>query len=145
MSRSEPGTPARAVLSAAAVCAAFAGCADRRITIDSTPPGAVVYLNDEEVGLTPCETNFTYFGVYDVRLHKEGYEPLVTRVKADAPPHEWPGLDLAAMAVPGVKRTSLRWHFDLAPATTDPAALLARAAAMRDSESPASSNQAAKP
>lgn len=111
--------------------ALLSGCVDRRIHIASTPPGASVILNDAEVGVTPCEVNFTYFGVYDVRLHKAGYEPLVTKAEAKAPVHEWPGIDLAAAAVPTTKRTRIEWHFTLSPEVIDDAALLARAAELR--------------
>lgn len=111
--------------------AVAAGCVDRRIHITSEPTGAVVLLNDSEVGVTPCEVNFTYFGVYDVRLHKSGFEPLVTKAEAKAPFHEWPGVDLAAMAVPGTKRTRIDWHFTMQPEVVDDAALLARANDLR--------------
>lgn len=109
----------------------LAGCVDRRIHITSEPTGAVVMLNDAEVGVTPCEVNFTYFGVYDVRLHKSGFEPLVTKAEAKAPFHEWPGVDLAAMAVPGTKKTRIDWHFTMQPEVIDDAALLARANDLR--------------
>ncbi|MBN8646046.1 MAG: PEGA domain-containing protein [Planctomycetes bacterium] len=118
---------ARVAVAALLGCPLLLGCVDRRLAITSEPPGATVLLNDAEVGATPCEVEFTYFGTYDVRLHKDGYEPLVTKAEAKAPPHEWPGLDLAAMAVPTTKRTRIEWHFTLTPAVVDDAALMARA------------------
>ncbi len=123
--------PAAFSLSVLASAAALTGCVDRRIHIASTPAGATVILNDAEVGVTPCEVNFTYFGVYDVRLHKAGYEPLVTKAETKAPVHEWPGVDLAAAAVPVTKRTRIEWHFTLAPEVIDDAALMARATELR--------------
>ncbi|MFM9957762.1 MAG: PEGA domain-containing protein [Phycisphaerales bacterium] len=113
-----------------AALALLSGCQDRRLFITSEPAGARVILNDAEVGTTPCEVNFTYFGVYDVRLRKDGFEPLVTTAKAEAPVHEWPGVDLAAMAVPVEKKTRIEWHFTLSPEVIDDAALLSRAAEM---------------
>lgn len=110
---------------------AGAGCVDRRIHITSEPSGAIVLLNNEEVGRTPVEVNFTYFGTYDVRLRKEGYEPLVTSAKAEAPLHEQPGFDFAAMLLPGWKTTRIDWHFELEPETTDIDALLERAGETR--------------
>lgn len=115
-----------------AVCFVLPGCADRRISITSEPPGALVHLNDTEVGRTPCEVNFTWFGVYDVRLEKEGFEPLITTAEARAPIHEWPGIDLAMMFIPVTKRTRIEWHFVLQPEQNDPDALLLRAADLRD-------------
>lgn len=118
--------PARAA-ALLGVAPLLVGCVDRRMSITSDPTGATVILNDAEVGTTPCEVEFTYFGVYDVRLHKDGYEPLVTNADAKAPPHEWPALDLAAMAVPTTKRTRINWHFTMTPAVQDDASLMARA------------------
>lgn len=110
---------------------ALAGCVERRIHISSEPSGAMVTLNDVQVGATPCEVDFTYFGVYDVRLRKAGFEPLATKAEAKAPFHEWPVVDLAAMAVPVTKRTRIDWHFVLEPAKDDAAGLMQRAAEAR--------------
>ena len=52
-------------------CLTGAGCVQRMIKITSDPPGALVRLNDEEVGRTPVTVPFTFYGVYDVRLHRE--------------------------------------------------------------------------
>lgn len=117
-----------AVLSSLSVIAAMlSGCVERRIMITSEPTDALVHLNDVEVGRTPLEVDFTYFGVYDVRIRKTGYEPLVTSREAEAPFHEWPVIDFVAMAVPVRKRTIIRWHFDLEPESHDTGALLDRA------------------
>lgn len=113
---------------ALAACAALlTGCVERRLVITSQPSDALVYLNDLEVGRTPLEVDFTYFGVYDIRIRKEGYEPLVTSREAEAPFYEWPGVDLVAMAIPATKQTIIRWHFDLEPESQDTEGLLERA------------------
>lgn len=110
---------------------AASGCVDRRIFITSEPPGARVHLNDKDVGVTPLEVGFTWFGTYDVRLHREGYEPLVTTRETEAPLHEIPPFDLVALAIPGTKTTHIEWHFVMEPAMNDEAALLERAASLR--------------
>lgn len=115
---------------------ALGGCIERRMFITSEPEGATVWLNDTEVGVTPVEVDFTYFGVYDVRLRKPGYEPLTTRAEAKAPLHEQPGVDLAAMAIPAKKTTRVDWHFTLEPVNNDPAALIERAGALRTQLAP---------
>jgi len=107
------------------------GCMQRTIHITSEPSGAQVYLNDVEVGRTPVEVGFTYFGTYDVRLRKDGFEPLVTSAKTDAPMHEWPGFDLIAMAWPQGTKTNIRWHFMMEPSDLDEDALLERARGLR--------------
>lgn len=91
------------------------GCVQRTITITSEPSGALVHLNDEEVGRTPLTVPFTFYGVYDVRLEREGYQPLWTQHRAKAPWWEYPGPDLIAEAIPNAK-SQLHWHFALEPA-----------------------------
>ena len=128
-----------AALCAAILCSVMAGgCAriERRITITSDPSGALVSLNDTEVGRTPVEVDFTYFGVYDVRLRKEGFEPIVTTAEAKAPLHEQPVIDLAAMMLPTTLKTHIDWHYILEPADTDEAGLLQRAAELQSQMDP---------
>jgi len=86
----------------------------RTITVTSEPAGALVWLNDEEVGRTPVTTGFTFYGVYDVRLELERHKPLWTTGHANAPWWEAPGPDLLAEAV-GAK-SELAWHYEMAPA-----------------------------
>jgi PEGA domain len=90
-------------------------CASRRVDITSEPPGALVFLNDTEIGTTPCSAEFRFYGSYDVRLEKTGFEPLRTRADASAPIYEYPPLDLAAEASPIPVSTTIRWHFTLTP------------------------------
>lgn len=89
------------------------GCLKRTISITTEPPGALVWLNDVEVGRTPLETDFTFYGTYDVRLHREGYEPILTKMKAVTPVQELPVIDLAAEAIPVTFHNVVRWHWDL--------------------------------
>lgn len=89
------------------------GCLERRIRVTSEPPGALVWLNDREIGRTPVETGFTFHGDYDVRLQLDGYEPVHTERRAKAPVHEWPGIDLVAAALPVKFDNTIEWHFDL--------------------------------
>ena len=126
-----------ATLAAAAALAALTGCLERTVTVTSEPPGAVVTMNNVEVGRTPVTTAFRYYGTYDVRLKKEGYEPVWTPMKASAPLYEYPPIDLAAEALPVDISTNLHWHFDLTaqPPSGDPAAedaLISRARDLRD-------------
>ena len=58
---------------------------ERRVSITSEPSNAVVYVNDVEVGRTPVDADFTYYGSYDVRIDNEGFEPLRTKAVARAP------------------------------------------------------------
>ena len=91
-------------------CLMSVGCVQRTISITSEPTGALVYLNDREVGHTPVTVPFTFYGIYDVRMEADGYKPLWTQQKAKAPWWETPGIDLFAEAVPNGK-AELHWHF----------------------------------
>lgn len=64
-----------------AVCLAstfLTGCVERQLTVNTSPSGAVVTLNDEEIGISPVTVSFQWYGDYDVRISKEGYETLKT-------------------------------------------------------------------
>jgi hypothetical protein len=115
------------------------GCAggghQRTVAITSEPAGATVWLNDVEIGRTPVETTFRFYGTYDVRLALAGYEPVLTGRSASPPPHEWVGLDLVTAALPLKDRHE--WHFVLEPVAESvdkaqaEAALRERAAELR--------------
>ena len=116
----------------AACVTVMTGCLHRRIRIVTDPPGALVHLNDVQIGLTPVEVDFTYFGVYDVRVNKRGYEPISTSEKAKAPIYEWPGLDLIAEIIPVDITTEIEWSYTLTPIDNDIDGVLERARQMRD-------------
>ena len=103
------------------LCCFASGCLERTITITSKPEGAIVWLNDTEVGRTPVTTAFTFYGDYDVRLRKEGYEPLSTHRVAGTPIYEYAPIDLVATALPVRIKTDLKWDFELT-ALPDPKA-----------------------
>lgn len=110
-----------------------AGCVQRTMTITSEPPGALVYMNNQEIGRTPLKRDFTWYGVYDVQLRKEGYETLNTKAMIIAPIWQWPPWDLLAELWPWAKD---RRHlaYTLKPASTQPvdtAVLLARSEDLR--------------
>lgn len=95
----------------------LAGCVERTITITSEPAGALVYLNDEEVGRTPVVVPFTFYGKYDVRLQRQGYSPMWTQGNAEAPWWEFPGPDLIAELTS--QKVNLNWHYKLEPRDED--------------------------
>ncbi|MCC7390460.1 MAG: PEGA domain-containing protein [Phycisphaerales bacterium] len=133
-----PIPPALVALALLALPLGLGGCVERRIEITSEPSGALVWLNDQQIGRTPTEAGFTYHGVYDLRLELEGYEPLRTEATARPPLYEHAPLDLFAEALPARIDNIQRWHFVLEPSleSTLPkeqleADLLSRAAGMR--------------
>lgn len=97
-------------------CVFAAGCVERTISITSDPSGALVRLNDQEVGRTPVTVPFKFYGTYDVRLSKDGYRSLWTKKATKQPLWEYPGPDLLFEAVPHA-RVDEHWHFTLKKAT----------------------------
>ncbi|QNN24985.1 PEGA domain-containing protein [Planctomycetales bacterium ZRK34] len=125
--------------------AMLGGCIQRTITIESNPPGALVHLNDVEVGRTPVTVPFTFYGVYDVRLQHDGYQTLNTSTKAQTPWWENPGPDLVAEALPGEQHVDLKWHYELQPAeAVDEDLLIDHAKQLRATFSQSSNAPAAK-
>jgi len=136
----------------AACCAALAaiaaaGCVRREIEVTSTPPGALLTLNGREVGRTPARIQFTFDGVYDVRLRLAGYESVQGKGTTDMPVWDFVGADLVAELVPSDIHRLERWHFELVSEAHAEVGLMERAeAARRSIESmPASAPDAPEP
>ena len=107
------------------------GCVRRTIGITSTPSDALVYVNDREIGRTPCEVEFMFYGEYDVRLTHDGYESVIGSGTASAPVWDFIGADFVAEVAPLKLESRVEWHFELLPANNSHAELLARARALR--------------
>jgi len=91
------------------------GCVERTLTINTEPEGALVVLNDEEIGTSPVTTSFEWYGDYWVRLSKEGYETLDTHRILQAPWYDKFPFDFFAMLNPKRIVDSYEWTFELAP------------------------------
>lgn len=118
-----------------AIC--LAGCTSRTIVVTSEPPGALVTLNGVEVGSTPLEVGFRYYGQYDLRLRKDGYQPLAAAPWANAPWYEYPPIDFLVLPLP--IETKVRWHYDLEPVSVEQdaaQALIDRGEEMRQAVEP---------
>lgn len=116
---------------AASLVLSLGGCVERRVFIETDPPGALVWLNDAQVGRSPVDVGFTHHGVYDLRIEKEGYEPLVTPADTNGPVWDMPPLDFVFEVLPVTTRAEARWKFTLVPRDDSEEALVARASALR--------------
>jgi hypothetical protein len=63
----------------------LSGCVERRYTIRSDPPGALVIANSDEIGVTPVSKAYTFYGLRRFRLMREGYETLDIEQPFDPP------------------------------------------------------------
>ena len=76
-----------------AIWSLSSGCVRRRLTVRSDPPGALVYVDDQEIGRTPVATPFTYYGTRKFRLAKDGFETVTVNQKFSPPWYQIPPLD----------------------------------------------------
>jgi len=76
--------------------AVLPGCVRRRMTVRSNPPGAVVYVDDQEIGTTPASTSFTYYGTRKIQLVKDGFETLTVKQTFYPPWYEITPLDFVS-------------------------------------------------
>lgn len=112
--RVRPCASVRFLLALCFAAILLTGCVERRLTIVTEPPGAIVTLNDQEIGVSPVTVPFNWYGDYWVRISKDGYETLNTHRKLDAPLHDYPPLDFFAQILyPGRIVDAYEWTFDL--------------------------------
>ncbi len=91
------------------------GCVERKLTINTEPQGALVVLNDEEIGTSPVTVEFDWYGDYKVRIEKDGYGIVNTHRKLDAPAHDGFPLDFFYEVLwPGLVVDEYEWKFTLA-------------------------------
>ncbi|MDP4610261.1 MAG: PEGA domain-containing protein [Opitutales bacterium] len=61
----------------------FTGCASldrgvsQKVSIDSSPPGATVFINGEEYGVTPLEVKLARKLNHEIRMEKTGFQPVL--------------------------------------------------------------------
>jgi hypothetical protein len=104
----------------------------RELTVESEPAGALVYINDEEVGRTPLTKDFLYYGTIDLKLRKEGYETLEDHPRVWAPIWQIPPLDLVTELMSLTDRHRLSYELKPKIADPDPDELVQRGVALRE-------------
>ncbi|MFO0788877.1 MAG: PEGA domain-containing protein [Pirellulales bacterium] len=93
-----------------------AGCVRRRLNVRTNPPGALVYVDNQQIGTTPCSVDFTYYGTREIRLIKPGYETLTVNQPIPTPWYQYPGLDFISENLVATKiRDNRTVTYDLAP------------------------------
>ncbi len=63
------------------------------MTLRTNPAGAVAFVDDQRIGVTPVSTPFTYYGTRKIQLFKDGFEPLTVKQRFPVPWYEYPPLD----------------------------------------------------
>ena len=100
-----------------AVCAVLlTGCVDRRYVITTNPPGAVVYRNGQQIGATPVDDHFVYYGDYEFLIVKDGYQTKKVVQHIPAPWYEYPLVDFFSENLCTQRWIDVhRFHYDLEP------------------------------
>lgn len=117
-----------------ATVAGLGGCVERRYTIRTDPPGALVIVNDEEIGPAPISRSFVYYGTRKVIVTADGFQTEQFLQPCRAP---WWNTGLTDWftenILPFTIRDEREWTFKLQPATVPKREdLVARAAALRE-------------
>ena len=112
---------------------AGSGCVERRLIIRTNPPGALAYVDDNEVGLTPVAISPIYYGSRKIRLVKDGCETLTVIQSVPPPWYEIPPLDFVSETlVPGKIHDIRTFDYQLRPQGVVPNdELLGRAEGLR--------------
>jgi hypothetical protein len=77
----------------ALACLLTSGCVRRRLTVRSFPPGAQVFVDDQEIGTTPCSSSFVYYGTRKLTIVKDGYKTETVWQTFNPPWYQIPPLD----------------------------------------------------
>ncbi|NIL95599.1 MAG: PEGA domain-containing protein [Planctomycetales bacterium] len=106
---------------------------ERRLTIHTNPPGALVKVDDNEIGISPVSVSFIYYGTRKIQLIKPGFETLTILQPIRTPWYQYPGLDFfSEHVIPGQRRDLRVLTYHLQPQVMVPTEqLLERAEALR--------------
>jgi hypothetical protein len=72
------------------------GCVRRRLNVRSNPPGALVFIDNQQIGTTPCSVDFIYYGTREIRLVKPGFETLTVNQPIPMPWYQIPPIDFVS-------------------------------------------------
>lgn len=131
--RSMLGTAARAAVVAASVVILASGCVRRRLTVRTSPPGAVVSVDNQVIGTTPAASPFLFYGTREIRVEKDGYRTETLQRRISPPWYQYPGIDFVAETLwPWELRDERIIDVELVPQVLEPTAdVLMRADQLR--------------
>ena len=106
----------RRTLIALLIITSVSGCVRRTLRITTDPPGALVFLNDQEIGRSEVSTDFLWYGDYDVVVRKKGYQTVKTHWEVEPPWYQYIPFDFFAEVLwPGQIHDVRTKHVSLAP------------------------------
>lgn len=129
----DPNPKRRPWIALVALAALATGCVERRYTIRTNPPGALVYVNGEELGPAPISHSFTYYGDREIVLVADGYQTQRIIQPIKAPWYDNALTDFfTENLLPFTLRDEREFVYEMAPATNpSPGELSGRAESLR--------------
>jgi PEGA domain len=112
---------AAVVLSLLAALSMFSGCVERRYTVRTDPPGAIVVVNGEVIGPSPASKSFIFYGDREITMMLDGYETKTVMQPIRAP--WWDNLlteFFTENLVPVSLRDEREFKYQLTPAQSPP-------------------------
>jgi hypothetical protein len=103
------------------------------MTVRTNPPGAMVYVDKNPLGLSPVSANFTYYGTRNIEIARDGYRTERFLRKFNPPWYAIPPLDFVTESLwPFEKRDERIIDVQLTPEPVVPKeALVASAEQLR--------------
>jgi PEGA domain-containing protein len=105
-------------MAATGVALMLGGCVERRMTIRTNPPGALVYVDNKEMGVSPVSYSFVHYGTSRVRLVRDGYETQTVVEEVKAPVYEWLPLEPFSELLPFRFKDWREFTYDLETSKT---------------------------
>jgi hypothetical protein len=91
------------------------------LAVQSNPSGALVYVDNQQIGTTPCSVDFTYYGTREIRIIKPGFETLTVNQPIPMPWYQYPPIDFISENLVATKiRDNRTVTYNLSPAVIVP-------------------------
>lgn len=91
------------------------------MTVRTSPPGALVSVDNQVIGTSPAATPFLYYGTREFRIEADGFRTETIRRKINPPWYQWPGIDFVAETLyPGELRDERIIDVQLVPKELPP-------------------------
>lgn len=72
------------------------GCVRRRLTVRTTPPGAVVSVDNQVIGISPASSSFVFYGTREFRVERDGFRTETVQRRINPPWYQYPVIDFVA-------------------------------------------------
>ena len=111
----------------------LSACVERALIVETTPPGAEVWIDGDLEGLSPVRVPFSHYGTREVVVMKGGFATVREIRPLEAPWYERFPVDFFSENLWPVTLTDERYFvYTLKPEALDPEGVLTRARRLRE-------------